>query len=87
MWLATDPAFARLGGATNCVQWFIDRCEELAIPAYLEASDAGAPVYQRLGFEIVDHVGDGEFTFPVMIRWPESYPDEQKSPTLCSQPS
>lgn len=82
MWMATDPAFARLGGATKCVQWFIDRCQELEIPAYLEASDAGAPVYQRLGFQIVDHVGDGELTFPVMIRWPESYAAEQRRPAL-----
>lgn len=80
MWMATDPAFARLGGATKCVQWFIDRCEELEVPAYLEASDAGAPVYQRLGFEIVDHVDDGDLTFPVMIRWPRSHSDEQRKP-------
>ncbi|KAF2159728.1 hypothetical protein M409DRAFT_29730 [Zasmidium cellare ATCC 36951] len=84
MWMATDPVFGRLGGATKCVQWFIDRCSELNIPAYLEASDAGAPVYQKLGFEIVDYVDCGGVTLPIMIRWPKNYSEDDKKPALAS---
>lgn len=82
MWMVTDPKYQRLGAATKCVQWFIDRCMELGIPAYLEASDQGAPVYQRLGFEIVDHIEGGGYTLPVLIRWPENYPEKDRKPVL-----
>jgi hypothetical protein len=50
-------------------------CRELGIPAYLEASEEGAPVYEKLGFERVDVVEcshDGElFAYPIMVWWPE----------------
>ena len=51
----------------------MDRCKELGIPAYLEASDEGVPVYEKLGFEKVDVVEapwEGEiFAYPVTKWW------------------
>jgi GNAT superfamily N-acetyltransferase len=74
-YMAVAPKWRRKGIATMCVQWGVDRCKELGIPAYLEASDEGVPVYEKLGFEKVDVVEapwEGEmFAYPVMIWWPE----------------
>jgi GNAT superfamily N-acetyltransferase len=74
-YMAVAPEWRRKGIASTCVQWGIDRCKELGIPAYLEASDEGVPVYEKLGFEKVDVVEapwEGEiFSYPVMIWWPE----------------
>lgn len=82
MYMATDPAWRRKGAAALCVQWGIDRCRELGIPAYLEASKEGAPVYQRLGLEFVDEVHmelDGEkMDFPAMMWWPPGTKEEDK---------
>ncbi|KXJ88200.1 acyl-CoA N-acyltransferase [Microdochium bolleyi] len=74
MYMAVTPEWRRQGVATMCVQWGTDRCQELGIPAYLEASDEGAPVYQGLGFEIVDSIeseweGVG-YRCPIMIKYP-----------------
>lgn len=73
-YMAVSPNHRRKGAATMCVQWGIDRCKELGIPAYLEASEEGAPVYEKLGFEkvdVVECVWEGEvFAYPVMIWWP-----------------
>lgn len=83
-YMSTDPKWRRMGAATRCVQWGIERCRELGIPAYLEASKDGAPVYQGLGFEIVDMVQmevEGEkIEFPAMMWWSPGTPDEQKRP-------
>jgi GNAT superfamily N-acetyltransferase len=77
------PSYRRRGLATMCVQWGVDRCRELGIPAYLEASEEGAPVYEKLGFERVDGLEcshDGEvFAYPVMVWWPEGM---EKVPAL-----
>ena len=36
------------------VKWGCDKADELGLPAYLEASAAGKPVYLRHGFEKID---------------------------------
>jgi GNAT superfamily N-acetyltransferase len=73
-YMTVAPKYRRRGLATMCVQWGVDRCKELGIPAYLEASEEGAPVYEKLGFERVDVVEcshDGEvFAYPIMVWWP-----------------
>lgn len=80
MYMATDPDWRRQGAATLCVNWGIERCHELGIPAYLEASKEGAPVYEKLGFEIVDDVRmeyEGEkMEYPAMMWRPSgtAYP-------------
>ena len=82
MYMATDPAWRRKGAATAVVQWGLDVCAEMGIMAYLEASPQGAPVYEKLGFEVMDQVEcevDGEVaTFPAMIRWPPGTKEEDK---------
>ncbi|KAH6625730.1 acyl-CoA N-acyltransferase [Boeremia exigua] len=72
MYLAVLPAWRQRGAASLCVQWGLERCDALGVPAYLEASEAGVPVYEKLGFEAVEVV---EFEWegkggrcPVMIR-------------------
>jgi GNAT superfamily N-acetyltransferase len=74
-YMAVASDWRRKGIASMCVRWGVERCRELGIPAYLEASDEGVPVYEKLGFEKVDVVEapwDGEiFAYPVMIWWPE----------------
>ena len=84
LYMATDPAWRRKGAATAVVQWGVDLCKELGIPAYLEASPAGRPVYERLGFETVDNIeseADGEKNaFPAMMWWPPGTKEEDKGP-------
>ncbi|KAH7034540.1 acyl-CoA N-acyltransferase [Microdochium trichocladiopsis] len=74
MYLAVLPAWRRQGIATRCVQWGLDRCQQLGIPAYLEASDLGAPVYEKLGFKTVDRIESEWETIPcgcpIMIKYP-----------------
>ncbi|KAF2147886.1 hypothetical protein K461DRAFT_283477 [Myriangium duriaei CBS 260.36] len=63
MYMAVRPEWRRQGASTMCVKWGLNKCQELGIPAYLEASEMGAPVYQKLGFEAVDDIPflwDGE---------------------------
>ena len=84
MYVATDKAWRRQGAATACVEWGIKRCGELGIPAYLEASDEGAPVYEKVGFEKMEEIHcdiDGvDAVFPGMMCWPPGTKDEGKKP-------
>lgn len=82
MWTATDPAFQRLGGATKCIRAFLAFCAEADVPALLEASEAGRPVYERLGFQVMDYIDCGGVVLPVMIKWPEHYTTEDKKPVM-----
>jgi len=74
MYLAVSPAWRRKGAGTMLVQWGVERCREVGAVAYLEATEEGARLYSRLGFETMEVVGDeadGEHgSFPVMIWWP-----------------
>lgn len=74
MYMAVLPAWRNRGVASKCVQWGLDRCDELGIPAYLEASELGVPVYEKLGFETVEEIGfawEGtRGVCPVMVREP-----------------
>ncbi|KAK5674246.1 hypothetical protein LTS10_012984 [Elasticomyces elasticus] len=86
VYMCVDPAWRRRGAATMCVQWGVDKCEELGIIAYLEATDEGQHVYMKCGFEEVEKVkwewdGDSGF-FPAMIRWPSGTPEEDKRPAI-----
>lgn len=55
--MAVDPAMQRRGIGQALVEALIVRARELGSPAVLlDASDAGAPVYARLGFVVDDRV-------------------------------
>lgn len=66
--MAVDPAWRRQGAATACVRWGMDRCQELGIPTYLEASEEGMKAYESMGWEKVPL---GESQYPPMMWWPE----------------
>lgn len=74
MYMAVIPEWRKKGVATMCVKWGIDICEKLEIPAYLEASDMGLPLYTKLGFKTVEEVKytweDTKGRCPLMIREP-----------------
>ena len=53
MYMCVDPKYQRRGAGSLLVRWGLDRCEELGIPAFLEASEYGAPMYDKLGYVVV----------------------------------
>lgn len=68
-YMAVDPAWRRQGAATACVRWGMERCRELGVPAYLEATEEGMRAYRSMGWEVVK-AEDG-MTYPPMLWWPE----------------
>ncbi|KAI9881162.1 MAG: hypothetical protein M1830_007140 [Pleopsidium flavum] len=75
----TDPQHQRRGVGAALVQWGIDHADALGLPAYLEATAAGRPLYERCGFRVIDKVvvdcdrwpemGErGHFTYVMMVR-------------------
>ncbi|KAJ3474738.1 hypothetical protein NLG97_g9714 [Lecanicillium saksenae] len=67
-YMAVDEAWRRQGAATLCVRWGMDRCAELGIPAYLEATEEGMKTYVSMGWEKVEL---GDLQYPPMMWWPE----------------
>jgi Acetyltransferase (GNAT) family len=51
--IATDPHKSRNGIGTAVTRWLIEELRNIGCAAALDASKAGAPVYERLGFD--DH--------------------------------
>jgi GNAT superfamily N-acetyltransferase len=87
MYMATAPEWRRQGAATAVVKWGLERCKELGIPAFLEASEDGRKVYEKLGFEVVDEVvmempSEGTARFPAMMWWPPGTEEGQKRPLI-----
>ena len=54
-YIGTDPQHQRHGAATALIQWGLDRCSASA-PAYLESTLDTVPLYERLGFEVMQRV-------------------------------
>jgi GNAT superfamily N-acetyltransferase len=54
--LVTHPEKQGLGVGSTMVKWGCDLADEEGLPSYLEATPAGYPVYQKLGFEEVDAI-------------------------------
>jgi hypothetical protein len=58
------------------MQWGMERAAALGVPAYLEASPAGYPLYLKLGFRKIDTVvvkaemcdGDRDLHYVVMLK-------------------
>lgn len=49
--LATDPVYHRRGVGAIHLKWGLDQADEAGVPAFLEASPYGLPLYARWGFE------------------------------------
>lgn len=58
--LTTHPDYQRKGAGIMMLEWGLKEADRLGLPAYLEASPAGKPLYERYGFENV-----GEMTMDV----------------------
>ncbi|KAL6713246.1 hypothetical protein ACLMJK_009367 [Lecanora helva] len=54
--MITDPPHQRRGAASMIVKWGCEKADELGLPAYLEATAAGLPIYLKEGFEKLDEV-------------------------------
>ncbi|KAL1953191.1 hypothetical protein VTO42DRAFT_3397 [Malbranchea cinnamomea] len=52
--LVTRPDFQGRGAASALVKHGLQLCDQQNLPAWLEASTAGYPVYKKLGFEDVE---------------------------------
>ncbi len=52
--MAADPAKQRLGAGSALVRWGVELADREGLPAYLEASPKGYPVYRKQGFEPID---------------------------------
>ena len=78
--LVTDPDHHRRGAGTMLLNWGISKADSLGLPAFLESSAMGKPLYERLGFQTREVVTfdlakyglEGTDTNSVMIREPRS---------------
>lgn len=52
-YITVDPDCQGKGIGKRLVQWGLDRSEEEGSDAVLEATKAGQPLYEKLGFEVV----------------------------------
>lgn len=73
MYMCVDPKWRRRGASTMCVKWGMNRCDELGIPGWLEASEQGKLVYERLGWEVVGQIKCPGMEFPGMMYWPKGW--------------
>jgi GNAT superfamily N-acetyltransferase len=75
MYMCVDPAWQRRGVGRMLMRWGTDRCDELGILAYLEASPFGCPLYRTCGFEdfepLAMNIEGREVVYPTMLRWPK----------------
>lgn len=68
----------RRGAGTLLMQWGLKHAEKVGLPAYLEASIYGYPLYQKLGFHDIDKVvikaeewgGDHDRVYVAMLKQP-----------------
>ncbi|KAL6915477.1 hypothetical protein ACHAP8_012220 [Fusarium lateritium] len=69
-WLAVSPKCQRTGIGRRLVQWGVDRCEEEGVPAVLESSIPGKPLYEKMGFREIGQAryDKGRRAQPVMLR-------------------
>lgn len=49
--LGTHPDYRRRGAASMLVAWGCEVADRDGVPAYVDASEDGLPLYQRFGFE------------------------------------
>jgi predicted N-acetyltransferase YhbS len=51
--MATLPTHRGLGAASQLLRWGLDRADQEGLEAYVEASAAVVPMYERFGFRTV----------------------------------
>jgi GNAT superfamily N-acetyltransferase len=76
--LITDPAHERRGAGGMLIRWGLEEADRYHLPAYLEASDSGRPLYERHGFKarketwfnLADYGGEGKERNTHMVRDP-----------------
>lgn len=74
--LHTHPEHQKRGAATSLLNWGTGEADRLEIPAFLESSPQGLPLYKKCGFEVVDTVtvdlspwkGPSQVDIPLMQR-------------------
>ncbi|KAJ0420358.1 acyl-CoA N-acyltransferase [Aspergillus carlsbadensis] len=72
------PDYRRRGVATRLLEWGIEQAERLGLLVYLEATEEGRRVYERVGFEVVRverfdaawFWGAGRCEYTFMVRMP-----------------
>ncbi|KAI9004641.1 acyl-CoA N-acyltransferase [Gaertneriomyces semiglobifer] len=69
--IATDPAYQGLGVGRLLLDFGLDKARKEGLPCYLEASPAGKPIYEHLGYEVVDQFEMDGIVLPCMLWWPE----------------
>ncbi|SMQ55002.1 unnamed protein product [Zymoseptoria tritici ST99CH_3D7] len=52
--LCTLPEHERRGAGSLALEWGAAKADELGLPAYLEGSPKGVPLYKKFGFEVVE---------------------------------
>ncbi|RAL13812.1 GNAT family N-acetyltransferase [Aspergillus homomorphus CBS 101889] len=58
--LVTHPEHQRRGAATMLVRWGCELADRTGTPVYIDATRAGVPVYERLGFAVVRQDAEAE---------------------------
>ncbi|KAL4986620.1 hypothetical protein BDW68DRAFT_162948 [Aspergillus falconensis] len=66
--LATHPDYQRRGAGSMLLQWGCDLADEAGVALYVDASRAGAPLYERFGFVDESEGGSGEREIASMVR-------------------
>ncbi|KAF3004474.1 hypothetical protein E8E14_005430 [Neopestalotiopsis sp. 37M] len=83
--ICTDPNYHRRGAAKALIVPMLELADSHGITAYLEATPAGKPVYEKLGFRQVDSLEfnleeltkgnlDGWYRLSIMTRAPQPRP-------------
>lgn len=75
--LATLPEHQDRGAASLLIRWGLDRADRDGLEAYVEASLAGAPVYEHFGWRTSGRVVtlEGQYTEVCMLRPPQPVKD------------
>jgi GNAT superfamily N-acetyltransferase len=76
--VAVHPDHQRKGAGTLLIQWGLDHAQKVGLPAYLEASVYGYPLYLKLGFhdfaQVVikaeDWGGEADKVYTAMLKEP-----------------
>ncbi|OCL10895.1 hypothetical protein AOQ84DRAFT_336738 [Glonium stellatum] len=80
--LITLPEHHRRGAGAMLLKWGLDQADKAQLPSYLEASDMGRPLYEKLGyrpvketfFDLSKYGSEGIERNTVMLRDPQPVP-------------